>query len=67
MSRPKPTVLLETIDKKTYKADPSFKSRSYLGSVLFARCSFNLKSSKHFNKLSGFKYKKVSFLQFDMH
>ena len=60
MSRPKPTVLLETIDKKTYKADQVLKAEA-IWAVFYQGAPFNLKSSNMLTNYPGPKYKKVSF------
>ena len=60
MSRPKPTVLLETIDKKTYKADQVLKAEA-IWAVFYQGAPFNLKSSNILTNYPGPKYKKVSF------
>ena len=56
MSRPKPTVLLETIDKKTYKADQVLKAEA-IWAVFYKNAPFNLKSSNalflHNNSISS--------------
>ena len=46
MSRPKPTVLLETIDKKTYKADQVLKAEA-IWAVFYPR-SFLIQKKKKF-------------------
>lgn len=60
MSRPKPIVLLEQIDKKTYKADQILKAEA-IWAVFFKDAPFNLKSSNILTNYPGPKYKKVSF------
>jgi len=60
MSRPKPTVLLETIDKKTYKSDQVLKAEA-IWAVFYQGAPFNLKSSNILTNYPGPKYKKVSF------
>jgi hypothetical protein len=60
MSRPKPNILLENIDKKTYKSEQILESEA-IWAVFFQGKPFNLKSQ---NSLVGYptiKYKKVSF------
>ena len=34
MSRPKPTIILEKVEKETYKAEQVLASTRYLGSIL---------------------------------
>tara|TARA_B110000305_G_C19342272_1_gene589794 strand:+ start:121 stop:414 length:294 start_codon:yes stop_codon:yes gene_type:complete len=60
MSRPKPTVLLEFIDKKTYKSEQILDAYS-IWAVFFKNKPFNLKSSHSLTNYPGPKYKKVSF------
>ena len=60
MSRQKPTVLLETIDKKKYKADQVLKAEA-IWAVFYKDAPFNLKSSNILTNYPGPKYKKVSF------
>ncbi|MEY4331790.1 MAG: hypothetical protein RLZZ196_528 [Bacteroidota bacterium] len=60
MSRPKPTVLLEHIDKKTYKCEQILESEA-IWAVFYKGEPFNLKSSNSLTSYPGPKYKKVSF------
>ena len=60
MSRPKPTVLLEFIDKKTYKSEQILDADA-IWAVFFKNKPFNLKSSHSLTNYPGPKYKKVSF------
>lgn len=60
MSRPKPTVLLENIDKKTYKAEQVLKAEA-IWAVFYNNEPFNLKSLNMLTNYPGPKYKKVSF------
>lgn len=60
MSRPKPTVLLEHIDKKTYKAEQVLKADA-IWAVFYQDEPFNLKSSNMLTNYPGPKYKKTSF------
>jgi hypothetical protein len=60
MSRPKPTVLLELVDKQTYKTDQVLASEG-IWSVYFKGAPINLKSSNMLISYPGPKYKKVSF------
>ena len=60
MSRPKPTVLLENIDKKTYKSEQVLKAEA-IWAVFYQGKPFNLKSSNILTNYPGPKYKKVSF------
>ncbi len=60
MSRPKPTVVLEKINKKTFKSDQILEAEA-IWAVFYQGKPFNLKSQ---NSLGGYprsKYKKVSF------
>lgn len=60
MSRPKPTVLLEYIDKKTYKADQILEAEA-IWAVFYKDKPFNLKSLNSLTNYPGPKYKKTSF------
>jgi hypothetical protein len=57
MSRPKPTLLLEYIDKKTFKVDQILLADS-IWAVFYQDMPINLKSDANSNDP---KYKKVSF------
>ena len=60
MSRPKPTVLLEYIDKKTYKSDQILAADA-IWAVFYQGKPFNLKTQNSLSNFPGPKYKKVSF------
>jgi len=60
MSRPKPDVLLEHIDKKTYKTQQILKSEA-IWAVFYQGEPFNLKSANMLTNYPGPKYPKVSF------
>ncbi len=60
MSRPKPTILLEFIDKKTYKSEQILDAEA-IWAVFYNNKPFNLKSSHSLTNYPGPKYKKVSF------
>lgn len=60
MSRPKPTVLLEHVDKKTYKSEQVLQAEA-IWAVFYNNEPFNLKSSNALTNYPGPKYKKVSF------
>ena len=60
MSRPKPTILLEHIDKKTYRAEQVLDADA-IWAVFFNGKPFNLKSLNSITNYPGPKYKKVSF------
>ena len=60
MSRPKPTVLAEIIDKSTYKAVQVLASEG-IWTVFYDGKPINLKSSNLLVQYPGPKYKKVSF------
>ena len=60
MSRPKPNVLLELIDKKTFKSDQVLEAEA-IWAVFYKGQPFNLKSQNSLGVYSGSKYKKVSF------
>jgi hypothetical protein len=60
MSRPKPTVLKEFIDKKTYKSEQVLQAEA-IWAVFFQNAPFNLKSANILTNYPGPKYKKTSF------
>lgn len=60
MSRPKPTVLLEHVDKKTYKSEQVLRAEA-IWAVFYKGEPFNLKSANMLTSYPGPKYKKVSF------
>ena len=60
MSRPKPTVVLENINRKTYKSEQVLESVA-IWAVFHKDKPFNLKSSNTLTNYPGPKYKKVSF------
>ena len=60
MSRPKPNVLLEHIDKKTYKSEQVLQAEA-IWAVFYNDMPFNLKSANMLTNYPGPKYKKVSF------
>ena len=60
MSRPKPNVLLENVDKKTYKSEQVLQAEA-IWAVFFKGEPFNLKSANVLTNYPGPKYKKVSF------
>lgn len=60
MSRPKPNVLLEYINKKTYKSEQILEADA-IWAVFYKGLPFNLKSSNSLTSYPGPKYKKVSF------
>lgn len=60
MSRPKPTVILEHIDKKTYRSEQVLAAEA-IWAVFYKNEPFNLKSSNVLTNYPGPKYKKVSF------
>ena len=60
MSRPKPTVILEHINKKNYKCDQILESDA-IWAVFYKGAPFNLKSFSSITSYPGPKYKKVSF------
>ena len=60
MSRPKPKILLEHIDKKTYKSEQILDAEA-IWAVFYNNKPFNLKSSNSLTNYPGPKYKKVSF------
>jgi len=60
MSRPKPTVLIEHINKQTYKAEQVLAAEG-VWAVFFDSSPINLKTSNMLTQFPGPKYKKVSF------
>jgi hypothetical protein len=60
MSRPKPTVVIEHVDKKTYKNTQILKSEG-VWAVFYQGEPFNLKSANMLTNYPGPKYPKVSF------
>ena len=60
MSRPKPNVLLESVDKKTYKSEQVLQAEA-IWAVFYMGKPFNLKSANVLTNYPGPKYKKVSF------
>lgn len=60
MSRPKPKVLLEHVNKKTYKSEQVLEAEA-IWAVFYQGQPFNLKSSNSLTSYPGPKYKKVSF------
>jgi hypothetical protein len=60
MSRPKPTVLLEITNKKTYKTEQVLEADA-IWAVFYKDAPINLKTSSFVAQQLGPKYKKVSF------
>jgi hypothetical protein len=60
MSRPKPTVLLEHVNKTTYKSEQVLNSEG-IWAVFYDSKPINLKSQNVLINYPGPKYKKVSF------
>jgi hypothetical protein len=60
MARKKPTVLLEHIDKKTYKTEQVLQCQG-IWAVFYDGSPINLKSSNILVSYPGPRYKKVSF------
>lgn len=60
MSRPKPTVILENLNKTTYKCDQVLNSEG-IWAVFFDQKPINLKTHNILVSYPGPKYKKVSF------
>ena len=60
MSRPKPTVLLESTDKKTYRSEQILEAEA-IWAVFYKQNPFNLKSFNSITNYPGPKYKKTSF------
>lgn len=60
MSRPKPTVLLEYVNKETYKVEQILEAEA-VWAVFYQNKPFNLKSGNMISSYPGPKYKKTSF------
>ena len=60
MSRPKPTVILEHVDKASYKCEQVLKAEA-IWAVFYQGAPFNLKTSNAITNYPGPKYKNVSF------
>jgi hypothetical protein len=60
MSRPKPTVLLELTNKKTYKTEQVLEAEA-IWAVFYKDKPVNLKTTSIIAQQLGPKYKKVSF------
>lgn len=60
MSRPKPKVLLEHINKTNYKSEQVLEAEA-IWAVFYKGQPFNLKSSNMLTNYPGPKYKKTSF------
>lgn len=60
MSRPKPSVLIENVNKQTYKAEQVLASEG-VWAVFYDNKPINLKTSNLLTQYPGPKYKKVSF------
>jgi len=60
MSRPKPTVIKEYTNNKTYKTEQVLESEA-IWAVFHKGAPFNLKSFNSLTNYPGPKYKKVSF------
>jgi hypothetical protein len=60
MSRPKPNVILESINKRTFKSDQILEAEA-IWAVFYQGSPFNLKSQNSLGGYAGSKYKKVSF------
>ena len=60
MSRPKPNILLEYVNKKTYRTEQVLQARA-IWAVFYQNKPFNLKSANILTNYPGPKYKKVSF------
>lgn len=60
MSRPKPKILLEYIDKASYKSEQVLDAEA-IWAVFYQGKPFNLKNSNAITNHPGPKYKKTSF------
>jgi hypothetical protein len=60
MSRPKPVVITEYVNKKTLKSEQILEADA-IWAVFYQGKAFNLKSTNQLGSYQGSKYKKVSF------
>lgn len=60
MSRPKPTILMEFVDGKTYRSEQVLEAEA-IWAVFYEGKPFNLKSQNTLTNYPGPKYKKTSF------
>ena len=60
MSRPKPQVLCEFVDRKTFKSEQVLEAEA-IWAVFYNSKPFNLKSANSITNYPGPKYKKTSF------
>lgn len=60
MARPKPTIVLENINPKTYKAEQVLEAGA-IYAVFYQGKPINLRTLSHLISYPGPKYKKVSF------
>jgi hypothetical protein len=60
MSRPRPKIALEVVNKSTHKSDQILEAEA-IWAVFHKGKPFNLKSQNSLSGYSGSKYKKVSF------
>lgn len=60
MARPKPTIILENVHPKTYKAEQVLDAES-IYAVFYQGKPINLRTLSHLISYPGPKYKKVSF------
>jgi len=60
MSRPKPTVVMEFVDGKTYRSEQVLDAEA-IWAVFYQGKPFNLKSQNTLTNYPGPKYKKTSF------
>ena len=60
MARPKPTIVLENINSKTYKAEQILEAEA-IYAVFYQNKPINLRTLSHLVSYPGPKYKKVSF------
>lgn len=60
MSRPKPTIILEYVNKKNFKSEQILDAEA-IWAVFYKNKPFNLKSSSLVSNYPGPKYKKTAF------
>ena len=60
MARPKPTIILENVNPKTYKAEQVLDAEA-IYAVFYKNKPINIRTLSHLISYPGPKYKKVSF------
>lgn len=60
MARPKPTIIMENVNPKTYKAEQVLDAEA-IYAVFYKKKPINIRTLSHLVSYPGPKYKKVSF------